>query len=231
MIFSIFEGTVRESRTGGAKLEECKQMKKKDRGESDFCFDTQNEIAAVRWNDNSVVTVLSNCTLAIPMQQTKRYDRKKKKMINVPMPNAIKYYNKTMGGVDLFDNGVNNYRIRMRGKKWYWPLFTNALDSAMVNAWKIHCICSKVAHKKIMHQCDFRAFVIDCLLRKENASTISYKLGVKSARSCIRMDRVDHEIIRANKRRRCAKCKSQTIFTCKKCNVGLHPKCFEKYHS
>lgn len=72
-----------------------------------------------------------------PFSIQKRYERKKRKQVNIQMPNEIQEYNSTMGGVDLFDNATNNYRIRIRGKKWYWPLFTNALDAAMVNAWKI----------------------------------------------------------------------------------------------
>lgn len=78
-----------------------------------------------------------------PLKQARRYDRKAKRMCNIEMPYPIQEYNRTMGGVDLFDNAMNSYRIRIRGKKWYWPLFTNALDAAMVNAWKLHCLCRK----------------------------------------------------------------------------------------
>lgn len=31
--------------------------------------------------------------------------------------NLITEYNHRMGGVDFFDYAINNYRIRMRGKK------------------------------------------------------------------------------------------------------------------
>lgn len=39
-----------------------------------------------------------------------------------------------MGSVDLQDNAVANYRINICGKKWWWPLFINMLDSTVVNA-------------------------------------------------------------------------------------------------
>lgn len=47
-------GTVRDNRTNHALLDDLKVMKKKPRGSSDFCFEKNNKIIAVRWNDNSV---------------------------------------------------------------------------------------------------------------------------------------------------------------------------------
>ena len=40
----------------------------------------------------------------------------------------------------------------------------------------------------------------------------------------------NHNIIRAENCIRCRQCKSQTIFSCSRCQVELHPKCFEAYH-
>lgn len=47
-------GTVRDNRTNHALLDDPKLMRRKPRGSSDFCFDKNNKIIAVRWNDNSV---------------------------------------------------------------------------------------------------------------------------------------------------------------------------------
>ncbi|XP_055848110.1 piggyBac transposable element-derived protein 3-like [Episyrphus balteatus] len=222
--------TVRENRTGKAVLTDPKQMKKKSRGSMDFAFDKENEIAAVRWNDNSIVTVLSNHLMDQPINQAKRFDRKQRKHINIPMPNAIRQYNVTMGGVDLFDNATSNYRIRIRGKKWYWPLLTNALDAALVNAWKMHCICKKFAKETSMSQLEFRTFVVDALLRSEtNSEPVCQTEG--SPNVVVRFDSMKHTVIKTEKRLRCRKCSSQTIFSCRKCNIPLHPKCFEEYHT
>lgn len=48
--------------------------------------------------------------------------------------------------------------------------------------------------------------------------------------NAFRTDRVDHVVVKNDKRSRCRLCKSQTVFKCTKCEVGLHPKCFEEYH-
>ncbi|KAK9747476.1 Transposase IS4 [Popillia japonica] len=51
-------------------------------------------------------------------------------------------YNNRMGEVDLSDQSVNTYRIGIRGKKWWWVLFTYMLDLAMTNAWKVYLLVS-----------------------------------------------------------------------------------------
>lgn len=204
-------------------------MKKQNRGTMDFAFDKENGIAAVRWNDNSIVTVLSNHLMDQPITQAKRFDRKKRKHVNILMPNAIHKYNSTMGGVDLFDNAISNYRIRIRGKKWYWPLLSNALDAALVNAWKIHGICKKFAKETPMSQLEFRTYVVDSLLRSSNIPPTHQREG--NPNEMVRFDDTKHTIIKMEKRLRCRNCSSQTIFCCKKCKIPIHPKCFDPYHT
>ncbi|KRZ94825.1 PiggyBac transposable element-derived protein 3 [Trichinella sp. T8] len=53
-----------------------------------------------------------------------------------------------MGGVDLLDSLLAVYRPTIRGKKWYWPLFANAINVATVAAWGIHC---KVEQRPLSH--------------------------------------------------------------------------------
>lgn len=141
-------GTIRANRTADANLDDPRKMKKKERGSLDYTFNRNKEILMARWNDNSVVTVASNHEPIEPMHNVKRWDRTIKKMATIEMPQILKAYNYRMGGVDLFDNAMNNYRIRVRGKKWYWPLITNTFDAAMVNAWKLHCCLAKLADKE-----------------------------------------------------------------------------------
>lgn len=70
-----------------------------------------------------------------------------------------------MGGVDLHDNDIANYRIKIRGKKWWWPLFSNAVDSTIVNAWKFYIL----VNKKKIPQLDFRSELVLCLLKAETS--------------------------------------------------------------
>ncbi|KRY24125.1 hypothetical protein T03_13122 [Trichinella britovi] len=43
-----------------------------------------------------------------------------------------------MGGVDILDKLLSSYRPRLRSKKWWWNLFSNALNLAVVAAWRLH---------------------------------------------------------------------------------------------
>lgn len=195
-------------------------------------MDKENEIFLVRWHDNSVVTVATNVGTLEPLVNTKRYNRKEKKQEIVQQPNTIFQYNQGMGGVDLHDNAIANYRIRIRGKKWWWPLFTNGIDSAIVNAWKLYTLVTGEKTSQI----DFRSQIVLTILRREeiNGSQNS-NLGHSSKNSlpeAVKKDLVGHVIIRDvnNARRRCKICKSQTIYQCKKCQIHLHTECFSLYH-
>ena len=53
-----------------------------------------------------------------------------------------------MGGVDLLDNAVATYRINIKGKKWWWPHFTNCIGILMAGAWKVYWISNSENNDK-----------------------------------------------------------------------------------
>ena len=55
------------------------------------------------------------------------------KHVNINIPSAVKVYKQTMGGVDLHDQFVANYRVHIRSKKWWWPHFNWVVNSLAVN--------------------------------------------------------------------------------------------------
>lgn len=134
------------------------------KGDSASLFDRKNKVLAIRWRDNALVSVLTNHGTVEPKSNTKRYDRKSKTHVNVKIPNSIAQYNKYMGGVDLHDNALANYRIAVRSKKWWWPLFINMLGNMMVNAWKLHVLVSTKEGIKPLSQLQFRAAIVNELL-------------------------------------------------------------------
>ena len=44
-------------------------------------------------------------------------------------------YNRHMGGVDRVDGNISLFRIAIRGKRWYFPLFCYLLNACVNNAW------------------------------------------------------------------------------------------------
>ena len=209
-------GTIRDNRTNMAKLLDVRIMKKQERGTLDYTYDKKNAIIIARWNDNSVVTVASNHETIEPLHRVKRWDRKNGKIKTIEMPQILKAYNQRMGGVDQFDNAINKYRIGIRGKKWYWPLFTNVLDAAMVNAWKLHCLLRNHESKldayrgnrnNVIPQFEFRIYVTECLLRQQkipnSAKSTSIRKKLSMALNEVSRDNIGHLISRISNDRRC----------------------------
>lgn len=143
-----------------------------------------------------------------------------------------------MGGTDLMDENVARYRISIRGKKWWWCLFSWLVDTAVHNAWQLH--------KKSgggMAQLTFRREIATSYLRTfgvaskgpgrvaASKSSLSYNRVADG----LRYDRLDHLLIPTpeKKRRRCAGegCIASVRTMCKKCNVGLCIDCFAIFHT
>lgn len=113
-------GTLRQNRTEKCPLPTVKEMEKMNRATYESSFDTKNEILLTRWNDNSVCTMATNYDTVAPIQKVKRWCKEKKEKVDLDQPNVFRSYNRGMGGVDANDQGVNNYRIAIRGKMiWY----------------------------------------------------------------------------------------------------------------
>lgn len=229
-------GTIRSNRVAGAPLKTGKKNLKKH--ETDFAYVERNDVMVIRWMDNSEVTIATNYDAIDPMVTVQRYSKEKKKKVGIQQPLAFNNYNRHMGGVDLHDNGVANYRIGIRGKKWWWPLWVQCLDSAVVNAWKLHCFIAASKKVKPMSQLDFKNSVTKSLLLSsedvvdgiEPSSTDDSDIDYRQ-HNLPRLDGL-HVPLKTNDRRRCIVCTPKaTIFKCEKCNVHLHSEnCFKLFH-
>ena len=81
----------------------------------------------------AMVCLATNFESVEPLQNVRRFSQSLKRQVTVTQPNLISSHNKYMGGVDLHDNFVSKYRIKVKEKKWWWLLFVNLLDSPIVN--------------------------------------------------------------------------------------------------
>lgn len=43
----------------------------------------------------------------------------------------------------MMDWKFQKYRIKIRGKRWYFPLFTNAIDVSIENAHALYCLANE----------------------------------------------------------------------------------------
>lgn len=69
-------------------------------------------VTSVHWKDNKLVTLLSSYCGILPEGTIRRFDKKKKKNIEVSCPFIIKEYNKHMGGVDLLDSLMEGTKLK-----------------------------------------------------------------------------------------------------------------------
>ena len=88
-----------------------------------------------QWKDNPILTAASTIHGENPTNNVCRWSKKYCEHIQVSIPHVIDVYNQYMGGTDQMDQNINAYRIAVRGKKWWWPLFTWLFDVAVQNAW------------------------------------------------------------------------------------------------
>jgi hypothetical protein len=153
-------GTLRSNRLQGAPLTIDKELREAGRGQYCSSFHTGKEILVVKWHDNACFTIATNYDSIEPLTTIRR--RSRSGSAAVKQPHLICSYNQSMGGVDQFDQHVSTYRIAIRAKKWYWCLFTHALDSAIVNSWLVY----KSAAHGSTSQLDFRRMLVLVYLKR-----------------------------------------------------------------
>jgi hypothetical protein len=142
-------GTVRVNRIEKCPLVDVKMMSKKPRGSYDYMLDEEHNLIVIRWNDNSVVTVVSNCHGLQPIMNAQRWSSSQGKRIDIAQPFNIHAYNNGMGGVDRMDQNISKYRVQIRSKKWWWPFFAYIVDVSVQNAWLLYRLCPSYNQRQL----------------------------------------------------------------------------------
>ena len=106
-------------------------MAKRRRGSFDFCLKQREGVALTTWNDNTVVSLVSTVDPVMPIVKATRWIAKDTQKKQVDQPFMVSHYNHFMGGVDRTDQNIGNYRMGVRSKKWWWPVFAFAVDESL----------------------------------------------------------------------------------------------------
>ena len=112
-------------------------LEKAPRGTWDSKVDHNNGAVVMAYNDNKVFHLISNVHDIEPVTMSTRWSNKQKKRISIPTPNAVTMYNRYMGGVDRMNENIQNYRVGIRSRKWWWPFFVFCMETAIHNAWRL----------------------------------------------------------------------------------------------
>ncbi|XP_046404683.1 piggyBac transposable element-derived protein 3-like [Ischnura elegans] len=129
-------GTIRENRIPkDCPIIPSNEIRNKQRGFYDQCLSKEDGILLVKWVDNSTVRMATTCHSIQPVAPVRRFSRAEMRNVRIPRPSVISEYNCYMGGMD---ENVSYYRIGIRGKKWWWCIFTWLVDMSLNNAWVLH---------------------------------------------------------------------------------------------
>lgn len=208
--------------------------KKMQRGESDILV-SDDGILATRWKDTKDVLLMSNChgaTTGLAKRTLKTGDK-----TEIECPDAIIFYNKFMGGVDLADQKVSTYDLDRKSAKWWRKVFYKLLMSAVVNSW---IIFNEIQNKK-NPLLNFLVPLAEQLIELGRSGTrmkrrLSGRSGRHSNRRLGMMNVGDHLPKQIATRRRCHRCSQakkevRTKTICVACDIPLCKECFLVFHT
>ncbi|KAK9753499.1 Transposase IS4 [Popillia japonica] len=174
------------------------------RGESDYLV-SNDGILATRWNDTKEVLLMSNCHRPTP-GIAKRILKTGKKT-DIDCSDAIMFYNKFMGGVDLADQKVSTYDLDRKSTKWWRKVFYKLLMSAIVNSW---IIFNEIKNKKSFLLCFLVPLAEQLIELGRSGTKIKRRLCGRSGRHSKRRKEManvgDHLPQQIGTRRRCYRC-------------------------
>ena len=110
-------GTIIANRLADCPLAANKDLERQGRGALDYKVDSNSGIIAAKWVDNKAVQVASNYIGVEPVGTLMRWSKASNAYENIPCPQIILAYNKSMGRVDLADMLIALYRIKIKYKQ------------------------------------------------------------------------------------------------------------------
>ena len=137
----------------------------------------------------------------------------------------VSQYNHFMGGVDRMDQNIDNHRMGVRSKKWWWPVFAFTVHASLHNAWQLY---RKGDNNSPLHYLIFARRIVQFYLQKYGTPPAipgrpaATKPLEKRVLPRFRFDSANHLLLPAEKQSRCVLCKKNSRKMCKKCRVNLH---------
>ena len=200
-------GTLRQNRYHGAPVANKTTLAKKLKGSYVFA---------------------TNYVSCNPVSTAQRWSKSAKKRADV-LTKPFEDYNKQMSGVDLFDQFVSIYRVRIRSKKWWWPFFAWVVNASMANVLNL----LRTVQKQKVGILEFQREVVVRILASFESNKPAKPLAFpQNVASNVKLNTKNYILVKGrSKYCRSKHCGGRSIYLCQKCNVILHPDSFKDYHS
>ena len=134
----------------------------------------------------------------------------------------IKLHNNAMVGVDLIGAAVATYRIKFKGKKWWWAHFPNTLGVIMGTAWRIFRVTNQDEDQSLLY---FLHSLAQSYLHvnKISAAPTPHYWKTKKKVNNIHLTGQGHWPNTTENQSRCQfpSCKSKVRTVCETCDVAL----------
>uniref|UniRef100_A0A8C2ZIU9 PiggyBac transposable element-derived protein domain-containing protein n=1 Tax=Cyclopterus lumpus TaxID=8103 RepID=A0A8C2ZIU9_CYCLU len=165
-------GTIRTNRIGFPKTNLNCLTSKSARGSIRWI--RKDSLLFVQWRDTKDVLMCSTIHTAHANDYIQRRLKDAAghwEVKDIPIPPAVKEYNRCMGGVDLSDALIGYYKVIHKTMKWYKTFFYHFMDIAIVNAFLLHKDLTKGRREIPLSQKEFRETLAEQLAEVGSPST------------------------------------------------------------